>query len=107
MSEAIRERSSCGARVTSRTRPLAAPDGSYTVAPNNSLKARVSIPLENNQLAWDSERKSRSGRQASALGRPEMHYARLPHCNILYKGLACLRSEVQRRKPLYIMNPCA
>jgi hypothetical protein len=50
MSDAIRERSSCGAKATSRTRPLAAPDGSYTVAPNSSLRARVVIPLEDNEL---------------------------------------------------------
>ena len=47
MSEEMRERSSCGAIATSRTRP-AAPDGSYTVAPSSSLRARVVILLENN-----------------------------------------------------------
>src|ERR1700681_2662663 len=59
MSDEIRERSSCGASVTSRTRPLTAPEGSYTVAPNSSVRASVVIPLENNQLARDSERKSK------------------------------------------------
>ena len=54
ISDEIRERSSCGASVTSRTRP-AAPDGSYTVAPNSSLRARVVIPLENNQVAREAE----------------------------------------------------
>src|ERR1700689_1389210 len=53
----MRERSSCGASATSRTRPDA-PDGSYTMAPSNSVKARVVIPLENNQVTLDSERKS-------------------------------------------------
>ncbi len=55
----MRERSSAGASVTSRTRP-AAPDGSYTVAPSSSLRARVVIPLENNQLARESELNSRT-----------------------------------------------
>src|SRR5258708_14746188 len=55
INEATRERSSCGARVTSRTRPLAAPDGSYTVAPNNSVRASVVIPLEHTQLTHDAK----------------------------------------------------
>ena len=42
--EAMRVRSSCGASVTSRTRPVAAPDGSYTVAPRSSERGSVSIP---------------------------------------------------------------
>src|SRR5579863_5019116 len=58
MSDEMRERSSCGASATSRTRPEA-PDGSYTMAPNNSVRARVVIPLENSELARDTERKSR------------------------------------------------
>src|SRR5207302_5549055 len=49
ISDATLDRSSCGAIVTSRTRP-AAPDGSYTVAPNSSVRARVVIPLENKQV---------------------------------------------------------
>src|ERR1700716_2406716 len=53
--DATRERSSCGASVTSRTRPLAAPDGSYTVAPNNSVRASVVIPLEHTQLTHESK----------------------------------------------------
>src|ERR1035438_3945707 len=68
MSDEMRERSSCGASVTSRTRPDA-PDGSYTVAPSSSLRARINIPLENNQLAHDSERKSKSEPMISDLGR--------------------------------------
>src|ERR1017187_5072580 len=67
MRDEIRDRSSCGASATSRTRPDA-PDGSYTVAPNNSLRASVVIPLENNQLAHDSERKSQSEKRKSQSG---------------------------------------
>src|SRR6202011_3977289 len=55
INDATRERSSCGASVTSRTRPLAAPDRSYTVAPNNSVRASVAIPLEHTQLTRDSK----------------------------------------------------
>src|SRR5260370_2218016 len=55
INDATRERSSCGASVTSRTRPLAAPDGSYTVAPNNSVRASVVIPLEHTQLTRESK----------------------------------------------------
>jgi len=49
MNEVTRERSSCGVRATSRTRPLAAPEASYTTEPNNSLNERVAIPEENTQ----------------------------------------------------------
>ena len=55
MKEAIRLRSSWGARVTSRTRPVAAPDGSYTVAPRSSesgseFVGSVCIRLEHSGL---------------------------------------------------------
>src|ERR1700732_2448167 len=43
ISEATRERSSCGAMATSRTRPLAAPEVSYTVEPNSSHKDTVAM----------------------------------------------------------------
>src|ERR1017187_6333380 len=70
MSDEMRERSSCGASVTSRTRPEA-PDGSYTMAPRSSLRARVVIPLENNEVERDTERKSKGGRRTSDC-RPQM-----------------------------------
>ena len=41
--EETRERSSCGAMATSRTRPLAAPEASYTVEPNSSHKDTVAM----------------------------------------------------------------
>src|SRR5205807_8421586 len=77
ISEATLARSSWGAKATSRTRPLAAPDGSYTVAPNNSLKASVVIRLENTQLTRDSERfsskmqRNNLGPQVSGVGIPD------------------------------------
>ena len=43
MSKVTRERSSCGARATSRTRPLAVPEASYTIEPNSSLSETVAI----------------------------------------------------------------
>src|ERR1700729_1885202 len=46
ISEAMRVRSSCGASVTSRTRPVGAPDRSKTVAPRSSERGSVVIPVE-------------------------------------------------------------
>src|SRR5258708_22907214 len=77
MSEAIRERSSCGASATSRTRPLAAPDGSYTVAPNNSLRASVVIPLEDNQLQAHAKQISVVGRCVLPIS-PEIADRKIP-----------------------------
>src|SRR5271163_2333491 len=44
-----RVRSSWGVSATSRTRPLAAPEASYTVAPNSSQSDTVAILKENTQ----------------------------------------------------------
>ena len=49
MSEAMRVRSSWGARVTSRTCPEGAPDGSYTVAPRSSERGSVVIRVEDSR----------------------------------------------------------
>src|ERR1039457_40596 len=52
ISSETRERSSCGATATSRTRPLAAPDASYTVEPNNSLNETVAISKRIPKSVW-------------------------------------------------------
>src|ERR1700677_1189014 len=57
MNEAMRERSSWGASVTSRTRPLAAPDGSYTVAPSSSESGSVFIPAKDSRVLREREMK--------------------------------------------------
>ena len=53
--DAMRVRSSWGASVASRTRPVAAPDGSYTVAPNNSESGSEFIRLENSRVSRQRE----------------------------------------------------
>src|SRR5580692_13150594 len=65
ISEAMRVRSSCGARVTSRTRPVGAPDRSKTVAPRSSERGSVVIPVENSRVL---RRKGRQKRKPSGYG---------------------------------------